>query len=82
MTRSIWWRFSVGYTNSERANDASEGKDAAIIDTLARARFMLGKKDDAIALQQKAVSLAGEDQKDSFQKTLDDYKKGELSKAN
>ena len=64
-----------------RANDATKGKDAAIIDTLARIRFIQGKKEEAITLQEKAVKLAGEDQKETFQQTLDDYKKGELSKG-
>ena len=64
-----------------RANDATKGKDAAIIDTLARIRFMQGKKEEAITLQEKAVKLAGEDQKETFQQKLDDYKKGELSKG-
>ena len=64
-----------------RANDATKGKDAAIIDTLARIRFLQGKKEEAITLQEKAVKLAGEDQKETFQQTLDDYKKGELSKG-
>ncbi len=64
-----------------RANDATKGKDAAIIDTLARIRFMQGKKEEAITLQEKAVKLVGEDQKETFQQTLDDYKKGELSKG-
>jgi thiol-disulfide isomerase/thioredoxin len=66
-----------------RANDAAKGKDANILDTLARARFMQGKKDEAIALQEKAVNMAESDeQKATLQKSLDEYKKGELSKAN
>lgn len=65
-----------------RANDAAQGKDANILDTLARARFMQGKKDEAIALQEKAIGMAGdEQQKSSLQKTLNEYK-GELTKTN
>jgi thiol-disulfide isomerase/thioredoxin len=63
-----------------RANDAAQGKDANILDTLARARFMQGKKDDAIALQEKAIKMAESDeQKSSLQKSLDEYKSGELT---
>lgn len=65
-----------------RANDAAQGKDPNILDTLARARFMQGKKDEAIALQEKAIGMVdNEQQKSSFQKSLDEYK-GELTKAN
>jgi thiol-disulfide isomerase/thioredoxin len=64
-----------------RANDAAKGKDPAILDTLARARFVNGKKDQAIELQEKAVKLADGEMKKSFQETLDSYKKGSLPKA-
>jgi hypothetical protein len=63
---------------AQRANDATDGKDAAIVDTLARVLFMKGRKEKAIALQQTAVDLAEGTAKASFQKTLDSYKKGEL----
>jgi thiol-disulfide isomerase/thioredoxin len=63
-----------------RANDAAEGKDANIIDTLARARFMQGKKDEAIALQEKAINMAESDeQKALLKKSLEEYKNGELT---
>jgi thiol-disulfide isomerase/thioredoxin len=64
-----------------RANDAAKSKDPAILDTLARVLFMQGKKDKAIELQEKAVNLADDEMKKSLQKTLDSYKKGELTKA-
>ena len=65
-----------------RANDAAQGKDANVLDTLARARFMQGKKDEAIALQEKAIAMAeNEQQKSNLQKSLDEYK-GELTKSN
>jgi thiol-disulfide isomerase/thioredoxin len=59
-----------------RANDAAQGKDPAILDTLALARFMEGKKTEATQLQQKAVELAEGDMKNSLQKRLDSYKEG------
>ncbi|MDB6067501.1 MAG: Redoxin domain protein, partial [Pedosphaera sp.] len=71
----------VAETIAKRANDASEGKNPAIMDTLARVYFMQDKKTEAIALEEKAVKLAEDDMKDSLQKTLDSYKKGDLPKA-
>ena len=66
---------------ANRANDAVKGKDAGILDTLARAKFMQGQKDEAIELQTKALKLADSNQQESLQKTLDSYKQGELPKA-
>jgi len=73
---------NVAETLATRANDASNGKDAGIIDTLARVKFMQGKKDDAIALEEKAANLVEGRDKETLQKTLDSYRKGELPKAN
>jgi len=67
---------------ARRGVEASNSKDPSIVDTLARVLFMQGKKDDAIALQEKAVAAAEGDLKDQLQQTLDSYKRGELSKAN
>jgi hypothetical protein len=72
-------------TMAERANAAAaKGKDdyahAGTLDTLARVRFMRGKKDEAIALQEEAVQLATGDIKTGLQRVLDSYKKGELPK--
>ncbi len=64
-----------------RANEAAKGKDPAILDTLARVLFMQGQKEEAIELQGKAVHLAEGEMKQSLQKTLDSYKKGELTKT-
>jgi hypothetical protein len=64
-----------------RANDASDGKEPAIMDTLARAWFMQGKKDKAIELQEKAVKLAEDDAKEQLQRTLNSYKDGKLPAA-
>jgi thiol-disulfide isomerase/thioredoxin len=63
---------------ANRANDLAKGKDAGILDTLARVKFMQGKKSEAIAFQEKAVELAEADRKTALSKTLDSYKKGEL----
>lgn len=61
-----------------RANEAAKGKDAAILDTLARAYFMNGKKDKAIDAQEKALKLADGDSKKTFEATLESYRNGKL----
>jgi len=55
-----------------RASKATEGKDPNILDTLARAQFMNGKK--------KAVDLAECKMKGQFKESLDSYRKDELPK--
>lgn len=65
---------------AERANTAAEGKNAPILDTLARVTFLQGKKEQAIELQEKAVKLADEEIKDDLEKTLESYKQGKLPK--
>jgi thiol-disulfide isomerase/thioredoxin len=64
-----------------RANEASQNKDPAILDTLARALFMQGKKDKAVELQEKALALAAEEQRATFRKTLASYKEDKLPDA-
>jgi thiol-disulfide isomerase/thioredoxin len=71
----------LAQTIATRASEAAKGKDPAILDTVARVQFMRGKKDDAIATQEKAVMMAEGDAKDNLQRTLDSYKKGELPEA-
>jgi thiol-disulfide isomerase/thioredoxin len=68
-------------TFANRANEGTRGKDAAILDTVARVKFMQGQKEEAIALQEKAVGLAEGDTKAQLEKTLEGYKRGELTKA-
>jgi len=63
---------------AKRANKAAKGKDLNILDTLARAQFMNGKKSQAIETEQKAVELADGEMKDQFKKFLDSYKAGKL----
>lgn len=64
-----------------RANEVSNGKDAAILDTLARTAFIQGAKDKAKEFQEKAVGLAEGDTRKSLQKTLDSYKEDKLPSA-
>jgi len=71
----------VAETLATQANAAAQGKDAAILDTFARVKFMQGKKQEAIALQEKAVERSEGGTKDQLQKTLESYKRGELSQV-
>jgi thiol-disulfide isomerase/thioredoxin len=65
-----------------RANEATQGKEPAVLDTLARVQFMNGKKTEAIATEQKAVNAAADDgEKRALEKILADYQQGKLPKA-
>jgi len=66
---------------AERANKATEGKEPAVLDTLARIQFMNGKKDAAIATEQKAVDQAGTDGAEELKANLQSYKDGKLPSA-
>ncbi|MGD0350359.1 MAG: redoxin domain-containing protein [Verrucomicrobiota bacterium] len=63
---------------AQRANQATEGKEPRILDTLARAQFLNGKTNEAIATEQKAVDLADGRVKILLQKTLTGYQQGKL----
>jgi len=66
---------------AERANKATEGKEPAVLDALARIQFMNGKKDAAIATEQKAVDQAGTDGAEELKANLQSYKDGKLPTA-
>jgi len=61
-----------------RANEATQGKEPAILDTLARIQFMNGKKMEAIATEQKALDIAPDEQKVYLKKFLASYQEGKL----
>ena len=63
-----------------RANELSKGKDAAILDTLAKVYFDSGDAAKAIETQTKALELmkGTEDEKD-YQGRLDQYKSGKTA---
>ena len=63
---------------AERANKISEGKEPAVLDLLARAQFMNGKKKDAIATEQKAVDAAEPEQQAELKATLKSYQDDKL----
>jgi len=54
-----------------------ENSDPGIMDTYANILYKLGKKDDAIALETKALNMLPDGQKGDMQATLDKMKKGE-----
>lgn len=61
---------------AEAAMAASEGKDASILDTYARALFDTGKKDEAIKQQKKAVEICKDERMlAELKKTLARYEK-------
>jgi thiol-disulfide isomerase/thioredoxin len=64
-----------------RANKAADGKDAAILDTLARAQFMNGKKTEAIATEEKAAAVAESAQQGPYKAALKSYQDGKLPSA-
>lgn len=59
---------------ASKANDLTDAKNPAILDTLARVYFLKGDANKAIELQTKAVDLAKGAMKQELQKALDDYK--------
>ena len=63
---------------ARRANDDSNGKNAEVLDTLARALFRRGDKAAAIETQEKAAGLAKGKRQVQFQATLAGYKEGKL----
>ncbi len=65
---------------AERAVKLAEVTDrkANCLDTLARIRFLQGKKDEAIQLQQQALDAGPEALKPILRQALDSYKKGAL----
>lgn len=61
---------------SKRSVEETKEKEPAFLDTYANLLYKLGKKDEAIAMQQKAVDLVPADKKGDYQATLDKMKKG------
>lgn len=61
---------------SKRSVDETQSKEPAYLDTYANLLYKLGKKDQAIAMQQKAVDLVAAENKAQYQVTLEKMKKG------
>jgi thiol-disulfide isomerase/thioredoxin len=66
---------------ARRANEAAKGKDAEILDTLARVLFLKGEKDSAVEYQTKAVEFAEGARKKQLQGALESYQRGEEPKG-
>ncbi|MGA2497970.1 MAG: redoxin domain-containing protein [Tepidisphaeraceae bacterium] len=65
--------FDLALKLAEKANEATKGADAAILDTLARAHFEKGNVDKAIELQTRAVEKAPEEMKKGLEESLKKY---------
>lgn len=67
---------------ARRGVEKSDGvQKGAVLDTLARVLFRLGKKDEAIATQKEAIEHTEGKQRELLLKTLESYEKGELPDA-
>jgi len=65
-----------------RAVELTKGEEADKLDTLARVRWLQGKREEAVKLQQKAVAKSADaEMRAATQKTLDALLKGVLPKA-
>jgi len=64
-----------------RANQITEGKEPAVLDTLARVQFMSGKTNEAVATELKAIDLADGPAKARLQQILKGYQEGKLPDA-
>jgi len=65
----------VALKMSRRCNDLTKQRNWRYVDTLALAMFRNGQVAEAIELQKKAISLAGEGARDGLKKTLAKYEK-------
>ena len=67
----------------QRANELTKGKDANVLDTLAKVYFDSGDSAKAIETETKALELVkGTKQEKDFQAKLDEYKKGVKAGSN
>jgi len=69
----------LAQTMAESAARLTQGTNSAALDTLARIQFMLGKKAEAIATEDKAVSVENQAKaKSDLEKSLASYRDGKL----
>jgi hypothetical protein len=67
---------------ASRSVELTKGEEADKLDTLARVRWLQGKREEAVKLQQKAVAKSADaEMRAAAQKTLDSLLKGVLPKA-
>ncbi|MBB6502891.1 thioredoxin family protein [Pedobacter cryoconitis] len=67
---------------SKRSVEKTQHKDAAILDTYANLLYKMGKKEEAIVIEQQGLDLVSAEEKGNYQKTLDKMKKGEKTWVN
>ncbi len=73
---------SLAETFAGRAVDLTKGTNSGSLDTLARVQFMFGKKSEAIATEEKAMSVEQNPrEKGALEKTLASYREGKLPDA-
>ena len=66
----------LGMKVAKAAFDACEGKEAAIVDTYARAFFESGKREEALKWQKRAIEICTDDNlKSELEETLKLYEK-------
>jgi hypothetical protein len=65
--------YKLATSAAERAVEITKGKDAAILDTLAKAYFDSGDKAKGIETQKKAVGAADAEMKKDLEVTLKRY---------
>ncbi|MGH7942106.1 MAG: hypothetical protein ACREFR_13650 [Limisphaerales bacterium] len=74
----------VAETMAERATQLTKGKqeEPDTLDTLARVQFVLGKKQEAVATEERAVNIVSNpEEKGRLENTLANYKAGVLPNA-
>ena len=73
---------ALAETLAGRSVDLTKGTNSGSLDTLARVYFLLGKKAEAIATEEKAMSTEqGSREKGALEKTLASYRDGKLPAA-
>jgi thiol-disulfide isomerase/thioredoxin len=68
-------------TFADRGIEATQGKNADVLDTKARILFLQGKADEAIKVQEQAVAASTGEGKETLEKTLQSYKSGKVPAA-
>lgn len=63
----------IAFEAAQKAEKASGGKDAAILDTVARVYFVKGDKAKAIEIEKKAVALADDKMKAELEESLKEF---------
>jgi len=64
---------------AQRASSLTEERDASILDTLARAHYVMGNLEEAIAWQSKAVERAEGEMADQLRDTLEQYRSAQTA---